>query len=66
MLGILVALVKIADLATVEAGIALYAVGVLLLLFPALSVSLDLEMLWGRLTWTGAPGPLTRMGEAES
>ena len=65
MLGMLVALVKIADLATVEAGIALYAVGVLLLLFPAIAVSLDLAMIWGRITWAGDPGPSDPMGEAE-
>ena len=53
MLGILVALVKIADLATIEAGIALYAVGVLLLLFPAISVSLDPAGLWERIAWAG-------------
>jgi paraquat-inducible protein A len=36
MLGILVALIKIADLAKVEAGIGMFAVGVLMLLFPAI------------------------------
>ena len=33
MLGILVALIKIAELATVEAGIGMYAVGALVILF---------------------------------
>jgi paraquat-inducible protein A len=61
MLGILVALVKIADLAAVEAGIALYAVGVLLVLFPAIAVSLDRETLWGHITWTGDPDPAADM-----
>jgi len=41
MLGILVALIKIAELATVEPGIGMYAVGALVLLFPAIMVSFD-------------------------
>ena len=41
MLGILVALIKIAELATVEAGIGMYAVGALMLLFPAIMVTFD-------------------------
>ena len=34
LLGILVALIKIAELATVDPGIGMYAVGVLVMLFP--------------------------------
>ena len=41
MLGILVALIKIAELATVEAGIGMYAVGALVILFPAIMVTFD-------------------------
>ena len=41
MLGILVALIKIAELATVNAGIGMYAVGALVLLFPAIMVTFD-------------------------
>ena len=51
MLGIMVALVKIADLAKVEAGIGMYAVGVLMLLFPAILSSVDTEELWARMAW---------------
>lgn len=39
MLGILVALIKIADLAKVEPRISMYAVGILMLLIPAIEVS---------------------------
>lgn len=56
MLGILVALIKIAELAKVEAGIGMYAVGVLMLLFPAILRSVDTEELWKRVAWH-APGP---------
>lgn len=59
MLGILVALVKIAELTKVEPGIGMYAVGVLMLLFPAIAVSLDPEEIWARLVWAdGEPPPL--------
>lgn len=51
MLGILVALIKIADLAKVEAGIGMYAVGILMLLFPAILSSLDTEEIWRRIKW---------------
>jgi len=57
-LGILVALVKIADLAKVEPGIGLYAVGILMLLFPAIQISMDPNEIWARLTWAnGEPPP---------
>ncbi|NEX20951.1 paraquat-inducible protein A [Thiorhodococcus mannitoliphagus] len=51
MLGIMVALIKIADLAKVEAGIGMYAVGALMLLFPAILSSVDTEELWARVAW---------------
>jgi paraquat-inducible protein A len=51
MLGVLVALVKIAELAQVEPGIGMYALGALMLLFPAIAVSLDPEALWARIDW---------------
>jgi len=49
MLGILVALIKIAELATVEAGVGMYAAGTLVLLFPAIFVTFDVDSLWRRL-----------------
>jgi paraquat-inducible protein A len=51
MLGILVALIKIAELATVEAGIGMYAVGSLVLLFPAIVVNFNARKLWQRVEW---------------
>jgi paraquat-inducible protein A len=51
MLGILVALIKIAELATVNAGIGMYAVGVIVLLFPAIMVSFDPDEIWQRVEW---------------
>ena len=56
MLGILVALIKIAELASVEAGIGMYAVGALVLLFPAIMVTFDPEEIWRRVEWAdGSP-----------
>jgi paraquat-inducible protein A len=51
MLGILVALIKIAELATVHAGIGMFAVGALILLFPAIVVTFDIRELWQRVEW---------------
>ena len=49
MLGILVALIKIAQLATVEPGIGMYAFGALVLLIPAIMVNFDPAELWQRV-----------------
>ena len=51
MLGVLVALVKIAELATVTPGVGMYATGLLVLLLPAIAVSLDPEEVWKRVEW---------------
>ena len=62
MLGILVALVKIAELATVESGIGMYAVGALMILFPAIAVTFDADDLWRRVAWAdgeaASPAPM--------
>lgn len=61
LLGILVALIKIAELATVDAGIGMFAVGALLLLFPAIVVNFDTRDIWERVEWadsdTATPEP---------
>jgi paraquat-inducible protein A len=51
LLGILVALVKIADLATVEPGIGLFATGTLLVLMASLATSFDPRTIWDRVAW---------------
>jgi paraquat-inducible protein A len=60
LLGILVALIKIAQLATVQAGIAMYAVGALVLLVPAIMVSFDARELWQRIEWVDGEMPLLK------
>jgi len=53
MLGVLVSLIKIAELATVEAGIGMYSIGVLMMLFPAIAVTFDPQEVWKRVEWAG-------------
>jgi paraquat-inducible protein A len=49
MLGILVAIVKLKDLASIEAGIALYSFAALILFMAATDASLDDHEIWERL-----------------
>ena len=51
LLGILVALIKIAALATVVPGVGLYTMGVLVILLAALKLTFDPRQIWQRLTW---------------
>ncbi len=57
LLGILVALIKIAELATVDPGVGMYAVGGLVLLIPAILVTFDDRELWQRLEWVDGETP---------
>ncbi|MFM8331176.1 MAG: paraquat-inducible protein A [Candidatus Methylumidiphilus sp.] len=49
MLGILVAMVKLADLATLDLGVALYAFAALIVCMAATDASLDEHAVWQRL-----------------
>jgi paraquat-inducible protein A len=68
LLGILVALIKIAELASVQPGIGMYAVGLLVVLFAAIMATVDPHEIWKRVEWaaprhgseSGAPGAATR------
>ncbi len=51
ILGILVALIKIAELATVDAGIGMYAVGGLVVLLAAIAITFDRREVWKRVEW---------------
>jgi paraquat-inducible protein A len=57
MLGILVALVKIAELATVTAGIGMFAAGALLFLLPAIAVTFNVRELWQAIEWADGEMP---------
>jgi len=62
MLGILVALIKIADLATVIPGIGMFAVGALIILIAAMTVCFDPREAWSRISW--ADDQLPRSAES--
>jgi len=67
MLGILVALIKIAELATVNADVGMYAVGALVILFPAIMATFDEDEIWQRIEWAdGSPPPVTTGGASGS
>lgn len=57
MLGILVALIKIADLATVIPGIAMFAVGAVIILIAAVTVSFDPQEVWKHIRWVNGEVP---------
>jgi paraquat-inducible protein A len=52
MLGVLVALTKIAQLAAVDPGIGMYAFGAAILLIPAIVTSFDKRELWQKVVWS--------------
>lgn len=51
LLGVLVALIKIADYATVVPGVALYALGALVFLLAGMQASFDPRPVWERIEW---------------
>ena len=55
ILGILVALIKIAELATVEVGIGMYAVGALMVLLTTIMLTADPREAWKRIEWADKP-----------
>jgi paraquat-inducible protein A len=56
LLGVLVALIKIAELATVIPGLALFALGVLAFVMAAMQASFDPREVWNRVEWAEAGG----------
>lgn len=55
LLGVLVALIKIAELATVIPGTALFALGALVFVFAGIQSSFDPREVWGRIEWSEKP-----------
>jgi paraquat-inducible protein A len=70
MLGVLVALTKIADYATVVPGIALFVLGALIFVLAAMQSGFDPHEVWERIEWAdeNAPGDAAPLlfPEAES
>ncbi|MEP7296349.1 MAG: paraquat-inducible protein A [Burkholderiales bacterium] len=57
LLGILVALIKIAQLATVTPGTGLFAVGLLVVLLAAIGSTFDPHAIWQRVVWADGSLP---------
>jgi paraquat-inducible protein A len=57
MLGILVALFKIAQLATVIPGIGMFAAGAFVFLLAAVIVTVDKHEIWRRIRWADGESP---------
>ena len=51
LLGVLVALIKIADYASVIPGVALYVLGTLVFVLAAMQASFDRREVWDRIRW---------------
>jgi paraquat-inducible protein A len=64
MIGVLVALIKIADYATVIPGTAMYALGVLIFLLAAIQASFDPREVWDRVEWAEAEARRSAPGGA--
>src|SRR6266704_6875124 len=64
MLGILVALFKIAQLATVIPGVGMYAAGLFVVLVAAVLVSFDPHEVWQRVAWADGESPPMARGTA--
>jgi len=68
MLGVLVALIKIAELATVIPGVAMFALGALVFLLAAIQAGFDPREVWDRVEWAESSarraGAAGRMAEA--
>jgi len=62
MVGVLVALVKIADYATVIPGVALFVLWVLVFLLAAIQASFDPREVWERIEWAEG-GARTAVGD---
>jgi paraquat-inducible protein A len=66
LLGILVSLIKIAELATVITGIAMWAVAALIVLLAAMSSSFDPDEVWSRVEWAERQARRDSLAEGES
>src|SRR5713226_492143 len=63
MLGVLVALIKIADYATVIPGLALFTLGALIFLLAGMQASFDPREVWERIEWADAGAQRAGVGD---
>ena len=64
MLGILVSVVKLAEMATIVPGTALFAFGALIFVLAAAQAALDPDLIWSRVPLAGAAARPLGRGEA--
>jgi len=64
LLGVLVALIKIADYATVVPGLALFVLGSLVFILAAMQACFDPREVWSRVEWADAARAAGRSAEA--
>jgi paraquat-inducible protein A len=62
LLGVLVALIKIADYATVIPGTALFVLGALVFVLAAMQSSFDPREIWSRIEWADPHGDQAARG----
>ena len=63
MVGVLVALIKIADYATVIPGVALFVLGAMIFLIAAIQASFDPREVWEKVEWAEPDGQRSTAGE---
>jgi paraquat-inducible protein A len=63
LIGVLVALIKISDYATVDPGLALFAIGGLVFLLPAIQSSFDSRVVWERVEWAATDARRAAAGD---
>jgi len=63
MLGVLVALIKIADYATVIPGVALFVLWLLVFILAAIQSSFDPREAWEKIEWAEAGAPVDTGGD---
>jgi paraquat-inducible protein A len=64
MLGVLVALIKIAELATVTAGTGLFALAALIFVLAAMQAGFDPREVWDRIEWASTAPAAERAAES--
>ncbi len=62
LLGVLISLIKLSDIATMIPGIGMYAVGALIVLLAAIKISFDPDAIWQRLQWVNNTRPRETVG----
>jgi paraquat-inducible protein A len=64
MLGVLVALIKISELATVIPGTAMFALGILVFVLAAIQANFDAREIWDRVEWADPGAGRTGSGSS--